>query len=118
MTRQGGFSFTGFLFIVVAMLIVVITAFRAVPAYIEDASIQQAFNAIVHDPDLKNAKDNDIRMSFIKRAQVSNISVIKPDDIDIENNSGSLSLSASYSVKVHLVGNVNLLLDFNPSAPE
>ncbi len=66
--RQDGYSFVGFLFIVLVTIVVVITVFRAVPAYIEDSSIKQAFNAIVHDPELRNAKVNDIRMAYIKRA--------------------------------------------------
>ncbi len=116
--RQGGLSFAGYLVVVLAMIIIVITVMRTVPAYIEDASIQKAFDAIVHDPELKDAKLSDIRLSFSKRALISDITAITADDIDIEQDNSGLSLSASYSVKVHLVGNVNLLLEFSPSAPE
>ncbi len=117
-TRQHGLSLPGFLVIVVATVVIVITALRAVPAYIEYASILKAFESIVHDPDMKDAKISDIRMSFIKRALVSDITAIKADDIEIEKDDSGISLSASYSVKVHLLGNVNLLLEFNPSVPE
>lgn len=116
--RQHGLSLPGFLVIVVATVVIVITALRAVPAYIEYASIMKAFESIVHDPDMKDAKISDIRMSFIKRALVSDITAIKADDIEIEKDDSGISLSASYSVKVHLLGNVNLLLEFNPSVPE
>jgi hypothetical protein len=117
-TRQYGLSLAGFLIIVVATVVVLITAMRVVPAYIEDASIMKAFDAIVHDPDMKDAKISDIRLSFSKRAQISDITAINPDDIDIEKDDSGISLSASYSVKVHLLGNVSLLLEFNPSVPE
>lgn len=117
-TRQYGLSFAGFLVIVVATVVILITALRVVPAYMEYASIMKAFDSIVHDPDMKGAKISDIRLSFSKRALVSDITAIKADDIEVEKDDSGISLSASYSVKVHLAGNVNLLLEFNPSVPE
>ena len=47
---------------------------------------------------------------------MNNISLVTAEDIDIVNNSGGLSLSVSYSVKIPLVGNASLVLEFNPSS--
>lgn len=115
--RQAGLSLPGFLVIVILTVVVAVTLIRVVPAYIEDASIQNILEAIVHDPDMKDAKISDIRLSFSKRALISDVRVITADDLEIEKDDTGLSLSASYTVKAHLAGNVNLLLEFHPSVP-
>ncbi|MBI3901923.1 MAG: DUF4845 domain-containing protein [Nitrosomonadales bacterium] len=114
--RQRGISFSGFMMTVIVLILAVILGMRLIPAYIENASIKSAFVSVAHDPELQKARDSDILLAYSKRAQVSNISAIKADDIDIGREGGGLSLSATYSVKVPLFANISLLLDFNPGS--
>jgi hypothetical protein len=115
---QRGLSFPGFLMAVVLLVFVLIGAMKIIPAYIENASIQNAFNAIVRDPEMRNAKISDIRTSFSKRASVSNITAIKADEVEIAKDESGISLSASYTVKTALVANISLLIEFSPSSPQ
>ena len=55
-------------------------------------------------------------MSYRKRANINYITDITAEDIDISKEGGRLKLSASYSVKIPLAGNITLLLEFNPSS--
>ena len=114
--KQRGISFSGFLVAVCIILVVVIGGMRFIPAYIEDAKIKSIFNAITHDPEMRNAQIKDIRTSFARRASIDGITAINEKDIEIVKEGNSLSVSASYSVKIPLASNASLILEFNPNS--
>lgn len=114
--QQRGMTLGGFVIGAFVLVIVAITGLKLVPAYIQDAQINSVFREIAHDPDMQKATPNDIRISFDKRATIDDITAIKPSDIDISSAGDTPVLSANYVVKVPLVGNISLYLEFNPSS--
>jgi len=119
LAQQHGVTFGGFIMILALLGGLAIFSMKLIPAYMENAKIQKAFDTIVHDPEMQTATVADIKSSFIKRANVmDDVSVVNQGDIVISKEDGKLSLSASYTKKIPLVGNVSLLLEFNPSAPK
>jgi ABC-type taurine transport system substrate-binding protein len=107
----GGFIATAFVFVIVA-----ITLLKLVPAYVQNAQINSIFRDVAHDPDMQKATPHDIEKSFDRRASVDAITAITSGDIDISMAGDTPVLSASYVVKVPLVGNISLYLEFNPSS--
>jgi hypothetical protein len=116
--QQRGVSFGGFVFGAFVLVVAGIFGLKLIPPYIENAQIKNMFNEISHDPDLQKASPREIRVSFDKRASIDAVKSIKAEDIEISNNNGRLFLSASYSVKVPLGGNVSILMEFNPTSAE
>jgi len=114
--KQRGLSFFGFIFGAVILVLVSITGLKLIPAYMEDMKISNLFTVIANDPEMQKASPRDIRMSFSKRASIDNISAINAEDIEIASEGGRLALSASYAVKVPLVANVSLHLEFSPAS--
>lgn len=114
--RQRGMSFSGFLFGAVVLILVSITGLKMIPLYMENSTIQNLFSVVASDPEMRNASPRDIKASFSKRASIENISAITAEDVNVEKADGTLVLSASYVVKVPLVANVSLYLEFNPSS--
>ncbi len=114
--KQRGMSLSGLIMLAVALIIVAILGMKLIPAYIHSAQISQIFREIVADPAMRGAPVNEIEASYRKRAMIDEIHDLKTEDITIEQEGGSLSLSANYSVKIPLAGNVTLLLEFNPSS--
>ena len=114
--QQRGITFGGFLVGIVVVVVIRIFGLQLIPAYMQDATIKNTFNAIAHDPDMQKATPTEIRNSFSKRGSIDNIKAIKPEDIDITVDQGRLVLSASYYVKIPLAGNISLYLDFNPTS--
>lgn len=116
-SKQKGFSFSGFLIILVLLILGAIFSFKLIPAYMENAKVKNIFTVIANDPDMQSASLSDIRMSFDKRAAVDAVNSIKTADIEIAKDElGHLVLSASNEVKIKLFGNITLLLEFNPSS--
>ncbi len=114
--QQQGITLSGFIFGAFLFVIVGITLMKLVPAYIQDAQINSIFRDIAHDPDMQKATPHDIQKSFDRRASVDAITAIRSEDIDISSEGDTPVLSANYFVKVPLVGNISLYMEFNPSS--
>ena len=114
--QQRGLSFGGFIFGAFLLVLFAITGLKLIPAYIQDAQINSVFKDIAHEPDMQKATPHDIKAAFDRRATIDAITAIKADDIDISDVAGRPVLSANYSVKIPLVGNISLFIEFNPSS--
>jgi Domain of unknown function (DUF4845) len=116
-SRQRGMSFIGLILSATGLILVAILGMKLVPAYIHSAQVAQIFKTIASDPGMRGASIKDIKASYSKRADINYITDIKEDDLDItKEEDGRLTISASYSLKIPIVGNITLLLDFNPSS--
>lgn len=111
--KQKGISLSGLLVWAVILILVVISGLKIAPAYIEFASIQKNLSAIVKDINAQSADLNQVRILFSKRAQIDNIKSINVQDIKINKESGRIVLSASYTVRIPLVSNLSLTIDFD-----
>lgn len=115
-SSQSGLSLSGLLAGLVLFIFAAIGGMKLIPAYMQNAEINNIFNAITHDPEMQGAPARAILDSFGKRAMMNNINVINTSDIEIAKGASGLELNAHYSVKIPLVGNASLLLEFNPSS--
>ncbi|HUW25611.1 MAG TPA: DUF4845 domain-containing protein [Gallionella sp.] len=115
-SKQRGLSFSGFMAGAVILILVSVTGLKLIPAYIQNATIKNVFVAVANDPEMQKASIRDIQMAYNKRSSVEDIRAITVEDIEIEKDAGRLVLSASYFVKIPLVSNISLYLDFNPSS--
>lgn len=119
LVKQSGVTFGGFIMILALLGGLAIFSMKLIPAYMENGKVQKAFDAITHDPAMQAATVPEIKDSFYKRAiTMDSVTGVSTEDIVISKDGGTLTLSASYSKKIPLAGNVSLLLEFNPSAPK
>lgn len=114
--KQYGLTLSGFIFGAFILVLVGITGLKMIPAYMQSATIKNLFVTIANDPEMQGASLRDIKMSYSKRASIEDIRAITADDIEISKDGGQLTLNASYNVKIPLVANVSLYLEFNPSS--
>ncbi len=114
--KQRGMGFFGFILVAAGIIFVAILGMKLVPPYIHSAQISQILKSIAKDPAMQDASLNDIRSAYQKRADINYITDIKASDLEISKGDGVLSLSTSYTIKMPLVGNITLLLEFNPSS--
>ena len=111
--KQKGISLSGLLVWAVILTLAAISSLKIAPAYIEFASIKKNLSAIVRDINSQSADLNQMRILFSKRAQIDNIKSINAQDIKINKESGRIVLSASYTVRIPLVSNISLTIDFD-----
>lgn len=114
--KQKGISLSGLLVWAVILILVSISGLRVAPAYIEFSSIQRNLAAIVRNIDTQSTSPSQIKILFDKRAQIDNIKSVNGQDIKINKENGRIVLSASYAVKIPLVSNISLYIDFQASS--
>lgn len=114
--KQHGMGMMGFIMVAAGIVFVAILGMKLVPPYIHSAQVAQIFKAIASDPAMQSATVKEIKESYIKRANIDYITDITSEDIEIAKDGNQLSISASYAVRIPLVANITLLLEFNPSS--
>ena len=116
MRRQAGVTLTGFIIVAVIVIFILLFVFKVGPAYFENMQIQKQFKAVAADQSLRTATRREIEAAFAARMVVENIRAVQPSEMLITKDANQLTLSAEYSVKVPLVGNLSACMDFAPSS--
>lgn len=111
---QRGLSMIGFLFVAAVVLVVAMVAFRMIPAYIEFYTIQRALEGALAD-------SNDLSVATVRRAMDRRLAADYADavaakDVEVSKSGNSVTASVSWEKRLHMVGNVSLLLEFDATA--
>ena len=116
MKRARGISLTELIVILAVLSVVAILGFKLVNPYLQYYAIQRTFKTMAADAELKTAPRTSIVAAWSRYASIDNMDPISGDDILVTREGDTMEISASYTVKVPLVANISLLLDFNPTS--
>lgn len=116
MRRQQGVTFVGMILIGMLIVLVAIIGLRLVPAYIEYATIRSHLRDLARSPDARGASPAEIMQLFNRRAVIDNIRAVTGQDLDVVREGEELSISATWSTRVKLLGNVNACIDFTAAS--
>jgi len=116
MRQQRGMGFAGVLLLLIAIVFVAIIGMKLVPAYIEYFTIKNAITAITQSGQLRNATVADVRKAFDSRANVDDITAVKPGDLEITKDGNDVVIAFAYEKKVPLFYNISLVIDFAASS--
>ena len=111
MRKQRGISLMGTIITLSVLGFIGIMAAKLLPAYIEYASVKKIFKTMEQSGDTKGTV-RDIRKTFDKLNAIEDIKSVKSDDLEITKQGNDAIVSATWSVRVPMVGNVNACLDF------
>jgi hypothetical protein len=114
--KQRGLSMIGFLFVAVVLFFVAMLAMKLVPAYIEFFSVKQILATMGQDPATRSMTNTEIRNSFLRRANVGYVTVVKPEDLSIDRSGRETVISTNYVFRTPLIANISLVVDFSASS--
>ena len=112
MRKQRGVSLIGAMVVIGLLGIVGLSAAKLMPAYLEYLSVKKIFNQMESTGSLSAMSVRDIRFEYEKRNAIEDIKNVRGDDLEISKAGGDTVLSASWSVKVPMAGNLSACLDF------
>ena len=112
MRRQRGMGFAGVLVLLIAIVFVAIIGMKLVPAYIEYFTIKSAVTAITQSGELRNATVADVRKAFDRRANVDDITAVRPGDLEITKDGNEIVVAFAYEKRIPLFYNISVLIDF------
>jgi hypothetical protein len=113
--HQRGSGMTGFLLVILGLVVVGIFTIKLVPAYIEFFSIKQVLVSMGQSSGIRAKSNDEIRTDFERRASIDSIETVKPSDLMIDRSSGFPVISAEYEFRTPFVGNVSLVINFSAS---
>ncbi len=116
MKRQKGLTLTGMILFAILLVVVLLTAFKIVPVYLEYFAIERQFKAMSLDPKLRSANRREIGNVWAARSAVDDLRSMSPDLIEVTREGDDIVVSGEYSVKVPLFRNVAACFDFKPSS--
>jgi len=112
---QHGLTMIGFLFVATVLVVFALVGFRVTPAYIEYYSVEKALQQSLDE--MKDPTSiTELRRGFQRRVDSGYIESVRAGDIELVRDRNQVTASITWSRKLHLVGNVSLLLDFDASA--
>ena len=116
MRRQQGMGVLGVLALLIAIVFVAIIGMKLVPAYIEYFTVKKAVTAITQSGELRNATVADVRRAYDSRANIDDITAVRPGDLEITKDGNEIVVGFAYQKKVPLFYNISLLIDFAGSS--
>jgi hypothetical protein len=116
MREQHGLTITGFLITAAILVVMALLAFQIAPPYMEYYTIQKQIKIVANEFQGTGIQRRPVELAFDKRANVENITAIQGKDIEITKDGDKVTLTAEYSVKVPLVGNLSACMDFRASS--
>ena len=90
--------------------------FRTVPSYIEYFTVKKILVQVLDSTQGGAITLAEVRRGFDRRSSADYIESVSPNDIELQKNGNQITLSASWTKTLHLVGNVSLLLEFEATA--
>jgi hypothetical protein len=108
-------GFAGVLALLIAIVFVAIIGMKLVPAYIEYYTIKSAITAITQSGELRNATVADVRKAYDRRANVDDITAVRPGDLEVTKDGNEIVIAFAYEKRVPLFYNISLLIDFASS---
>lgn len=112
--RQKGISLIGTMIAAAMVIGAIILAMRMVPVYNEYFAIKKALNVVASSGEATSPEA--IRSQFGRKADVEDISTVKPSDLVIAKENGRWVISAEWQRTIPLVANVSLLFQFSVSS--
>ncbi len=111
---QRGLSMIGFLFVSTVLVIVALLTFRMLPSYIEYYTIQRALEGALAD-------SNDLSVATIRRAMDRRLAAdyadaVQGKDVEVSKVGNEITASVAWEKKLHVAGNVSLVLEFEAQA--
>jgi hypothetical protein len=115
-SRQRGLTMIGFLFVAAVLVVVAMLGLKLIPAYVDFFTVQKVLSTMGADSSLGSKSNAELREDFVRRASIDNVTVVKPEDLDIDRSGGVPVISVDYEFRTPLVHNITLVVDFSASS--
>lgn len=113
--KQRGVTLFGFLMSLIVIVVLGIVILRVTPAYIEYFSVRQSLEAVKAQEKSINydlGAEQQVRDAVQRRFDINDVRTINSKDVKIKRVGNGLEVMADYDVRIPLISNIYLLLDF------
>ena len=110
--RQGGWTFTGLLLVLIVAGIFVAVGFKLAPAYADHETLKSLMSDTIRDRQLLSEHKAEIELSVIRRMRINNMKL--PEKfMEISKDKGTVTLTIDYEIRIPIFANVDAVVYFN-----
>ena len=113
LNRQKGMTAIGWLIVLALIGFFVLLALRMVPAYMEYYKVVSTLESLEEETGWTDVSPQAIRRLLERRFDISYVQSITPRQVSIKPVGAYYNVSAKYSAREHLVGNVSVVMEFH-----
>ncbi|MEH6649311.1 MAG: DUF4845 domain-containing protein [Motiliproteus sp.] len=110
--RQGGWSFSGLLVVLVVVGIFVAVGFKLVPAYTDHETLKSIMQSTISDQALLSKSKREIKAGIGKKTRMNNMRDIPKDYVKITKEKGEVFLNIDYEIRIPIFANVDAVVSF------
>lgn len=110
--KQQGMTAISFIILLMIFGFVGMIAAKLFPVYLEHFKVSSALKSMATDQRAKDASDDDIKETIMKKLQIDDVESLTKDDIQISDTRDGRTISIEYESRVNMVGNVDAVVKF------
>lgn len=111
-SRMRGISMTGWLAILIVVMVFGSAGVKMVPAYLEYNTIKGLVGGVLQDPRVGMKSESEIQSDISRRFDINNVTAIRASDVLVTKTGNRVTLSIDYEVRENLFGNLDLVMTF------
>ena len=111
LSRQDGMTGIGWLIVLALIGFFTLLALKMVPSYLEYFKVASTLDSLTKESGFRTPAE--IRNVLDRRFDISYVDTITPQDVVIRPAGDNFKVQAQYESRVHLFGNVSVVMDFD-----
>ena len=113
LSRQSGMTQIAWILALVVFVMGIALFIRLIPPYLENMSVKKSLESIAEDASVKQMSAHKVRELLTRRLYVNNVKSVTTKSLEIVREGQQLSLQMKYEVRVHAIGNADVVLRFD-----
>jgi len=111
--KQQGLTLIGLVFVLALIGMIVLSALKVSPVYMEHFAVQTSVESMIADPKLKSLTVREIHTLLSKKLNMNGVTSVNSRDAKIRKSGGEIAFSLNYEVRKDYIGNIDIVLSFN-----
>ena len=111
--KQSGMTLLSFVMVLAVVGFAAYIAMRLFPMYQEFYAVKSSLKGVAAEPGVSDMDPAKIQDLFFRRLYINYSESVKPSHVKIERMDGGWKMSVSYEVRRPLVGNLDVVGNFN-----
>lgn len=111
--HQNGYTLISLIFILGLIAFFVLLTLKIAPIYMDHSKVVNALAALKQTTDIQTKTEHEIRSILDKRFNMNYVSDAKMENVRITKSGNYLRVEIAYEVVQNIVGNLNVLVEFN-----
>jgi hypothetical protein len=110
--KQQGMTAISFIILLMIFGFIGMIVAKLFPVYLEHFKVASALNGMAKDERAKDASDDEIKETIMKKLQIDDVEGLTKDDILISDSRQGRTVTIEYESRVNMVGNVDAVVKF------